>query len=219
MLIVEAKAQFNRDTRANFLVEDAATNHFVAVHGQRSVIMGYPSQGLEVWGYPFQMLSGYRVGFRPVGSTTETDGGALLRRVDYRPDSVIRTYIGPDYLVREKIFVPLDQPAAVLSYEVEGATQVDIAVHFQPVMDLMWPGSVGGQYTRWSPELPGYTITEPEHGNSASIGSSDILSHDDTVNSTVRQQTSFSFVVHPHAAKNRVALASVSILLNETPAE
>lgn len=177
--------------------------------------MGYPSQGLEVWGYPFQMLSGYRVGFRPVGTTTEADGRALLRRVDYRPESVIRTYIGPNYLVREKIFVPLDQPAAIVSYEVEGATQVDVAVHFQPVMDLMWPGSVGGQYTRWSPELPGYTITEPEHGNSASIGSSDILSHDETVNSTIRQQTLLSFVVHPHAAKNRVAVASVYMLLNE----
>ena len=216
ILISSGKGQSIRDAGTDVGIEDAATNHFVAVHGQRSVIMGYPSQGLEVWGYPFQMLSGYRAGFKPVGATTETDGAALLRHVEYRPEAVIRTYIGPNYLVRETIFVPLDRPAAILSYEVEGATPVDIAVHFQPVMDLMWPGSVGGQYTRWNPELPGYTITEPEHGNSASIGSSDILSHDETVNSTVRQQTSLSFVVHPHVAKNHVAVASVSILLNET---
>ena len=216
LLVAEGKAQSVRDAGPNLLTEDAAVSHFIAVHGGRSVIMGYPGAGLEVWGYPFQILSGYRISFRPVGSATEADGGALLRRVDYRPDSVIRTYIGPNYLVREKIFVPLDQPAAILSYEVEGATQVDVTIHFQPVMDLMWPGSVGGQYTRWNPDLPGYTITEPEHGNSASIGSSDILSHDDSVNSTVRRQSSLSFVVHPHAAGNRVAVALVSILLHET---
>ena len=99
LLGVEGRTQAIRDPN---LSENAATNHFVAVHGQRSVIMGYPSQGLEVWGYPFQMLSGYRVGFRPVGTSTETDGGALLRRVDYRPDSVVRIYIGPNYLVRAR---------------------------------------------------------------------------------------------------------------------
>ena len=147
--------------------------HFVAVHGRRSVIMGYPQKGLEIWGYPFQILSGYQVGFRPAGSTATIDGRLLLRRVDYRPDSITRTYIGPDYLVREKLFVPLDEAAAVISYQVEGIRQVDLEIGFQPILNLMWPGALGGQYTRWNgdaekaPPMPGFVIAEPERGFSA----------------------------------------------------
>ncbi len=177
--------------------------------------MGYNSQGLEVWGYPFQILSGYRVGFRPVGTATETDGRALLRRVDYSSDFITRVYIGPDYIVREKLFVPLDRPGAVISFEVEGARQVDVAIHFQPAMTLMWPAALGGQYTRWDGEIPGYVIAEPEHGFSAAIGSPDTISHDDAGNSTIRQQTDLSFVVRPQPASKSAASAVVYIVLNE----
>jgi hypothetical protein len=31
---------------------------FVAVHGYRSAIFGYPNSGLELWAWPFQILSG-----------------------------------------------------------------------------------------------------------------------------------------------------------------
>ncbi len=177
--------------------------------------MGYNGQGLEVWGYPFQILSGYRVGFRPVGTATETDGRSLLRRVDYSSDSITRIYIGPDYIVREKLFVPLDQPDAVIRFEVEGARQVDVAIHFQPAMNLMWPASLGGQYTRWNVEIPGYVIAEPEHGFSAAIGSPETISHDDAGNSTIRQQTDLSFVTRPRPVDKGPASASVYIVLNE----
>lgn len=83
----------------------------------------------------------------------------------------------------------LDKPGAVIRYEVEGAAKIDVAVHFQPVMNLMWPGAVGGQYTRWDKDVPGYLISEPEHDFSAAIGSPDTISHDDTVNSTVSQHS------------------------------
>ncbi len=193
---------------------------FLGVHGRRSVVMGYASQGLEIWGYPFQILSGYKVGFRPVGSATTTDSVALLRRVDCRPESTTRTYIGPDFLVSETILVPLDQPGAMMTYEVEGARQVDVVVQFQPVMNLMWPGAVGGQYAQWKKEMAGYLVTEPEHGFSAAIASPDTISHDDTVNSSVRQQTTLSFVVRPQAGTKQASTkwmgsASVYVVLNE----
>jgi len=34
---------------------------FVAVHGRRAVIMGYPETGLESWVYPFQIFSDYQI--------------------------------------------------------------------------------------------------------------------------------------------------------------
>ena len=192
---------------------DAVQPRFVAAHGERAVLMGYGAQGLEAWGYPFQMLCGLQVGFRPVGTSAETPGQALLRRIDYTPSTVTRVYIGPDYLVRETLFVPQDQAGAVLSYEVQGARPLEIGVHFVPVMNLMWPGSVGGQYTRWQADLPGYVITEPEHGYSAAIASPNIVLHDDTGNPTVPAQTSVSFTLRTGAFEEGISRASVALLL------
>jgi glycogen debranching enzyme len=194
--------------------DSVAPRRFVAVHGQRSVIMGYPERGLEVWGYPFQILSNYQVGFRPEGTLTEADGRLLLRRVDYRPESVTRTYIGPDYIVREKLFVPLDRAAAILTYEVEGRRPVDINVHFLPVLNLMWPAATGAQYTEWRANVSGYVITEPEHGLSAVVGSPDIVAHDATVNSTLRGDGEISFSLQPRAVAGAATTASVYIGLN-----
>ena len=192
---------------------DAIQPRFVAAHGERAVIMGYGKQGLEVWGYPFQILSGLQVGFRPVGTTAETDGQALLRRIDYTPSSIMRLYIGPDYVVRETLFVPRGQAGVVISYEVQGPRPLEIGVHFTPVMNLMWPGAVGGQYTRWQADLPGYVINEPEHGFTAAIASPEIVTHDDTGNPTVAAQSAVSFTMRSVRAAGGVSKASVSFLL------
>ena len=180
--------------------------------------MGYPRSGLEIWGYPFQILSGYQVGFRQAGAAAEVDGRLLLRRVEYQMDSITRVYIGPDYLVRERLFVPRDQPAAVISYEVEGSRKLEIVVHFVPVLNLMWPGAVGGQYSRWNADAPGFVIAEPERGFSAVVGSPEIVAHDDTVNSTVHPESSLSFALRPKdassGASSGLAKADVFVALN-----
>lgn len=194
--------------------ESVGPRRFVAVHGRRSVIMGYAESGLEVWGYPFQIVSNYRVGFKPAGSVTESDGRLLLRRIDYQPDSVTRIYIGPDYIVREKLFVPLDRAAAILSYEVESPQPVDIVIHFQPVLNLMWPAAIGGQNTHWSAEASGYVIAEPTHGITAMIGSPEIAAHDETTNSTLRTDGTLSFSLKPRAPTGTRAQATVYIALN-----
>ena len=178
--------------------DSVGPRRFVAVHGRRSVIMGYPETGLEVWAYPFQILSNYRIGFRSQGATSETDGRRLLRRIIYRPDSVTRVYIGPDYIVRETLFTPLEEAGAILRYEVEGKP-VDIEVHFTPVLNLMWPGAIGGQFAEWNPELPGYVLSEPTHQFSASIASSEIVTHDTTVNSALRTSGELAFSIRPRA--------------------
>ena len=200
---------------------DTASNHFVAVHGRKSIIMGYPAEGLEIWGYPFQILSHYQLGFKPEGTTQAAEAKLLLRTVTYRPDSVIRTYVGPDYLVREHLFVPLDHAAAIIRYEVEGIRQVDLEITFQPVLNLMWPAALGGQYTRWveapsgQPDVPGFVISEPGRGFSAAIGSREIVSHSDTVNSTISTQSQTSFSLRPvRSSKDQPSNATVYVALN-----
>ncbi len=194
-----------------YSTDSVGPNRFVGAHGQRAILMGYPESGLEMWAYPFQVFDHYQVSFRPSGSTATKDARQLLRRVDYRPDSITRTYIGPDFLVREKLFVPLDRAAAVLTYEVEGTRPIDIEVHFFPILNLMWPGGLGGQYTRWKPAtqdgVPGFVIAGQGNDLAAIIGSREISTHDDTVNTALLTEHGFSFSLHPVNRKATVYVA------------
>ena len=140
--------------------------------------MGYATGGLEAWTYPLQLVSGYTVGFRSAGETTEVSGFPLLRRVTYEAQAVTRTYIGADFIVRERLFVPLNEQAILLSYTVESQHAVDIIIHFTPVLDLMWPRSLGGQSAQWNPAASAYVLTEGRQQYAAIIGSPSITSHD-----------------------------------------
>jgi glycogen debranching enzyme len=156
---------------------------FIAAHGRRSAIFGYSESGLESWAYPVQILTSFGVAFRQQGTTTEIDGRTVLRRIIYGPASVTRIYSGPDFIVREKLFTPLDAPGTLVSYEVAGARPLDILIRFVPVLDLMWPGSVGGQEINWSSAASAYLLSEPTGRYTAFVGSPDIVAHDDTANS------------------------------------
>ncbi len=197
-----------------------ATHRFVASHGRKAVLMGYPETGLEFLAYPLQIVSGYQIGFKPEGAATETDARLLLSRVSAAPDGITRIYAGPDYVVRETLFVPLDRAAAILSYEVDAALPLDVVVHFTPVLDLMWPAALGGQSTRWNDAASAYVLTEPAHGFTALIGSAQTVAHDSTVNSTLHADGKLAFSIRPQrsAGGDASASATATVLIAQVPA-
>lgn len=192
--------------------DSAEPSRFLAVHGRRAALFGYSENGLEVWGYPVQILSAYRVSFRQQDATTEIDGQAVLRRIVYGPEAVTRIYVGPDFVVRERLFVPLDLPGAIVTYETQGTRPVDLVIRFNPVLDLMWPAAIGGQESVWSASASAYLLSEPLHRFSASIGSPDVVSHDGTANATQRVSRSpgLAFTVRAGAGRGpaRVIIAA-----------
>jgi glycogen debranching enzyme len=145
--------------------------------------MGHASSGLELWAYPLQLVSGYELGFRAAGETTELNASALLRRVTYEPEAITRTYLGPDFIVRERLFVPLNDAAVFLTYTVESRRSIDIVIHFTPVLDLMWPASIGGQNAHWDSDVSAFLLADGLGKYSAMIGSAEVVSHDRTANS------------------------------------
>jgi glycogen debranching enzyme len=205
--------------------DSSQPNRFLAAHGRRSAMFGYSEQGLEAWAYPIQIFRSYFPSFRPRNDSSAIDGQAILRRVIYRPESVTRIYVGPEFVVRERIFVPLDAPGAIVTYEVNGERPVDIIVHFTPVLDLMWPAGSGGQETLWNERTQSYQLQEPTHRFQASVGSPDVVSHDDTQNyaETVGRPAGLAFTIRPRAPNNtaRVVIAggTVAKQLLETAAE
>ncbi len=192
-----------------------STNRFVSVHGRHSALFGYPETGLEVWAYPVQILRSFTLHFRPEGTTSEVDARTLLRRIVYAPESITRIYAGPDFVVREKLFVPLDEAGAIISYETESSRPIDVLVEFVPVLDLMWPAAIGGQETLWDSAASSYVISEPTHRFTASIGSPDIVSHDETHNfnrpANDSSSVAFTLRVQPHRVSRVIIAGSKSI--------
>lgn len=193
------------------LSTDDAAHRFIAVHGRRALVMGYPQAGLEMWAYPLQVVSGYQVSFIPRPGTYALDGLSLLRRVEYRPEEVVRTYVGPDFVVRERIFVPHDEPGAILSYEVQGKRDIDLKIQFQPELNLMWPAALGGQNTGWDDGVHGYVIREPLHSFSAVIASPQTIEHDAIANRTIQPSTRETLVVRPKLDPQGQMIARVFI--------
>lgn len=200
-------------------VASAQPSRFVAVHGRRSAVFGYSENGLEVWAYPLQLVDSLNVAFRPQPGTTAIDGRAILRRIQYGPESVTRIYVGHDFVVHEKLFVPLDAPGAIVSYEVDGARPVDIVVRFTPVLNLMWPGGFGGQEAQWNAAASGYLLSEPLHRYTGLISSPDIVAHDETPNAArpVGESRGLAFTIRPGKERSAVVALTAGVA-GEDPA-
>lgn len=195
--------------------EQAVTN-FVSAKGERALVMGY-ADGLEIWAYPLQLASDYRLRFRVAGSVEPIDAASLLRRVDRNATEVVRTYVGADFVVRERLFVPRQQAGAILRYEVDGRPDVQVEASFRPSLDLMWPAALGGRSVGWDARRSGYVEREPLHGFSATIASREAIAHDDPVNSTRRSSDRFSMLLKPRAEADGRRRATVVFALDRTP--
>ena len=165
-------------------VSETRAGRFLVVPGQRALVGGYGTPGLEVWTYPLQLLRGYRVTFRLDGETTQTDGQAAVRSIEHTPVAATRVYEGPGFTVRERIFTPVDLPGATIRYTVESSKPVVITVHFTPSLNLMWPGAIGGQEIRWDSTHSAYVLEEPSRRYRGAIVSRQIIAHERTGNNT-----------------------------------
>lgn len=185
---------------------------FVSAKGERALMMGYPP-ALEVWTYPLQVVSDLQISFVEPGALAPLAAQPLLRDVVRTPTEVIRTYVGPDFEVKEHLFVPRQQAGAILTYEVTGRPDIGIQVRFKPSLDLMWPGALGGQSIRWDDSRSGYVESEPLYHYSATIASPDAIAHDTTINRTQALSDHVSMLLHPHAA-GQVKTATLVLALD-----
>lgn len=187
----------------------AEPERFVAVHGREAAIFGYPENGLEVWTYPIQLMSGYQISFHEPGRVEPIAGRQILRRVEYFPTRVVRIYVGPDFVVSETLFVPLHQPGVTVHYTVEGKTGVAIVVHFEPSLNLMWPGALGGQGIHWEKAVSGYVEQEPLYGYSATIASPEAVEHDTFDNPAIALHRGMALVLKPRLSADGASSADL----------
>jgi glycogen debranching enzyme len=182
-LLLLTPSLFAQSTPLTIDCDAVYPKRFFAAHGERAIIEGYSVEGLEAWVYPYQIFRDYRFSLRRAGDSTAIDSTHLLRRVQYTPSTITRIYAGPDFVLRETLFVPLDRPAILITFELDSPAPLEIVVHLVPVMDLMWPASTGGQSAQWVSDLSGFLLQEND-GARALISSPQVHAHDDQWNST-----------------------------------
>lgn len=156
---------------------ETRAGRYLIVAGERGFVGGYNTPGLEIWTYPLQLIRQYWISFRVEGDTADVDGRGALRTIEHTPVGATRLYEAPGVTLRERVFTPIDLPAATISYAVESSRPVLITVHFTPSLNLMWPGAVGGQEIHWDSTHSAYTLDEPSRRFRAAVLSRQIVAH------------------------------------------
>jgi len=154
-------------------------NRYLSTHGLRAFAGGYSEDGLEVWTFPLQLVSDYRLAFVVDGRTE--DGLKYLDAAEVDPVGVTRRYAGPGFTVSERIETRAMHPGVIVRYRLEGKP-IELRARFRPSLDLMWPAAVGGQELAWDAQAGGFVISEPRRQFRALVASPQATSHSEPNN-------------------------------------
>lgn len=158
------------------------STRFVAAHGRYAWAGGYGGRGLEIWAGALQIATDVHPEFRRSGDVTAIPGALLASTVSVDPSHVTRVYAGPDFSVREEVWVPLEQAAVLVRYKVLSVRPVSVTVRFRPALNLMWPAALGGQEIRW--DNSSYLLGDSAHQFAAVVLAPGATAHDEPLNST-----------------------------------
>src|ERR1700722_230120 len=114
----------------------AQPNRYISAHGIRGFAGGYSEDGLEFWSFSLQLVSGYHLSFALPKAPT-VSAISMLTSVEVDPLGVTRIYTAPDFHVRERITTHAEDSGVLVRFTVEGRSDLQIEVHFQPSLNLM----------------------------------------------------------------------------------
>jgi len=83
---------------------------------------------MEAWVYPLKLLRDFRLQFHTEGRALPAE--TLARTLITRPESSTIVYTGDTFSVRETFFVPVNEPGAIISLEVETEFPLEIEARF-----------------------------------------------------------------------------------------
>jgi hypothetical protein len=149
--------------------------------GHRAAILGKQDGTFEAWIYPIKVAHGFDLEFQQDGMIEPVRGENCLREVIARPESTTLIYVHPLFTVREIFWVPRDEAAAVIFFDIDSNKPLTITMKFVPDFKPMWPASLGGQYTYWMPEDHAFGLTDGTSVPTAMIGSPAVSAYTDFV--------------------------------------
>jgi GH15 family glucan-1,4-alpha-glucosidase len=142
---------------------------FLSAVGTRAGLLGNEVGRMEAWVYPLKLLRDFRLQFHTEGRVLPAE--TLARTLITRPESSTIVYTGDTFSVRETFFVPVNEPGAVISLEVETEFPLEIEGRFLRDFQLEWPASLGGTYSSWDKDQRAFYLGEETRKFAAFVGS------------------------------------------------
>src|SRR6266852_1624585 len=141
---------------------------FLSAVGTRAGLLGNESGRMEAWVYPLKLFRDFRLRFHTEGRVLPAE--SLARTLIVRPESCTIVYTGDTFSVRETFFVPVNEPGAIISLEVETEFPLEIEARFLRDFQLEWPAALGGTYSFWDKGLSAFYLGEETRKVVALIG-------------------------------------------------
>jgi len=142
---------------------------FLCAVGTRAGLLGNEAGRMEAWVYPLKLLRDFRLQFHTEGRVFPAE--SLARTLITRPESSTVVYTGDTFSVRETFFVPVNEPGALISLEVETEFPLQIEARFLRDFQLEWPAALGGTYSFWDKDQRAFILGEETKKFVAIVGS------------------------------------------------
>jgi glycogen debranching enzyme len=151
------------------LTRPVRTWEFLSAVGTRAGIFGNESGRVEAWVYPLKIFRGFHLRFRTEGKVLDAD--SLARTVTVHPESTTILYTGDTFSVKETFFVPVNEPGAIIQFEIETESPLEIEAAFHRDFTLEWPAALGATYIDWETDHHAFYFGEEQKKYSAFVGS------------------------------------------------
>ena len=142
---------------------------FLPVTGTRAGLLGAESGRMEAWVYPLKIFRDFHLRFHTEGRALAAE--ALARTITVRPESATILYAGDTFRVSETFFVPVQEPGAVVIFDVETEQPLEIEAAFHRDFQLEWPAALGATYLDWAAAQHAFYFGEEQRKFSALVGS------------------------------------------------
>jgi hypothetical protein len=144
---------------------------YIGVEGRGAAAFGTELGAFEMWAWPVKLLHDFSLSFQTPLYADPIRGADIARAVEITPAGATVTYAHPAFTVRERIFVPVHEPAVAIVLEVEAVRPMEIIASFRSDLQLAWPGAIGGQYIFWNDAEKAFVLTESRRQFNAFVGS------------------------------------------------
>src|SRR6266404_5210624 len=193
------------------LSRDARPWEFFSATGTRAGLFGNESGNLEAWIYPLKIFRNFHARFLVEGRTLPAE--SLVRAVTVRPESSAIIYAGDTFSVKETLFVPLHDPGAIITFEVETAHPLEIEVAFERDFQLEWPAALGGTYLNWEPALRDFYFGEEQRKYVALVGSptAAVSEQEYQTNYSASQESAFRLGVTNKGNETKIIAIAASV--------
>ena len=163
--------KFSLSTGSLCLEHRTQPDKFCEAIGHKAALLGYERGCFEAWVYPFKICHDLELEFIVERKKWILKGSELTHLTQVRPESTTIIYSHEGFSVKQILFVPIDEPGAIILLEIDSYWPMKIAVKFRPDLQPMWPAGLGGQYSLWDESYHAYLIAEGSRKYCGLIGS------------------------------------------------